>query len=127
MKSRILGALLLLPALACAGNLLDLGITDEGHQLIIDVATARKSGGSLIRIWGLENLATPNAGGAQSIRRHVQVDCASGQFRRLQEMQFSEPNGKGQRLPDDGRPDTVWNTATTGSAYEQLVARVCRF
>jgi hypothetical protein len=126
MKSTLTAVFLLLPALACAGNLLDLGITDEGHQLIIDVATARKSGGSLIRIWGLENLATPNAGGAQSIRRHVQVDCASGQFRRLQEMQFSEPNGKGQRLPDDGRPDTVWNTATTGSAYDHLVARVCK-
>jgi hypothetical protein len=126
MKSTLTIAFLLLPALACAGNLLDLGTTDEGPQLIIDVATARKSGGSLIRIWGLENLATPNAGGAQSIRRHIQMDCASGQFRRLQEMQFSEPNGKGQRLPDDGRPDTVWNTATTGSAYHNLVIRVCK-
>ena len=126
MKAILVGAFVLLPAIASAGNLLDLGTTDEGHQLIIDVATARKSGGSLIRIWGLENLLTPNAGGAQSIRRHVQVDCASSQFRRLQEMQFSEPNGKGQRLPDDGRPDTVWNTATAGSAYDQLVKRVCK-
>lgn len=126
MKSTLAGAILLLPALVCAGNLLELGITDDGHRLIIDVATARKSGGSLIRIWGLENLATANSGGAQSVRRHVQVDCATGQFRRLQEMHFSEADGKGQRLPDDGRPDTVWHTATTGSAYHNLVTRVCK-
>jgi hypothetical protein len=126
MKSTLAGAILLLPALVYAGNLIDLGTTDDGHHLIIDVATARKSGGSLIRIWGLENLATANAGGAQSVRRHVQVDCATGQFRRLQEMHFSEADGKGQRLPDDGRPDTVWHTATTGSADQNLVTRVCK-
>ena len=126
MKSTLAGVFLLLPAVVCAGNLIDLGTTDDGHRLIIDVATARKSGGSLIRIWGLENLATANAGGAQSVRRHVQVDCSNDQFRRLQEMHFSEPDGKGQRLPDDGRPDTVWHTATTGSAYHNLVTRVCK-
>lgn len=42
-------------------------------------------------------------------------------------MQFSEPNGKVQRLPDNGRPDTVWRTVTKGSAYDHLVMRVCRF
>lgn len=126
MKHHLALLCCLLPALAGAGNLLDLGITDEGHQLVIDVATARKSGGALVRIWGLENLATPNAGGARSIRRHIQVDCSSRQFRRLQEMQFSDPHGKGERLPDDGRPDTGWSTATTGSAYDQLVSRVCK-
>lgn len=126
MKSA--GALLLffLPALCCAGNVLDLGTTDEGHQLTIDVATARKSGGSLIRIWGLENLASPNADGAQSVRRHIQVDCASRTYRRLQEMQFSETQGKGDRLLDNGRPDTGWRSAPTGSAYDNLVARVCK-
>lgn len=127
MKRRLALLFTLLPTLAGAGNLLDLGITDEGDQLIIDVATARKSGGALIRIWGLENLATPNAGGARSIRRHIQLDCSTRQFRRLQEMQFSEAGGKGDRLPDEGRPDTRWNTATTASAYDQLVMRVCRF
>ncbi len=127
MRRQLILLSVLLPSLACAGNLLELGLTEEGHQLIIDVATARKSGGSLIRIWGLENLAAPNGGGARSIRRHIQVDCSTGRFRRLQEVQFSEAGGKGDRLPDEGRPDTVWNTATPESAYDQLVTRVCRF
>jgi hypothetical protein len=64
--------------------------------------------------------------GAHSTRRHVQVNCANGQFLRLKEMQFSEPNGKFPQLPDDGRPDTVWRTATKGSAYDHLVMRVCK-
>jgi hypothetical protein len=54
MKSTLAGAMLLLPALVWAGNLLELGMTD------------------------------------------------------------------------DGRPDTEWHTATTGSAYHDLVTRVCK-
>jgi hypothetical protein len=29
-------------------------------------------------------------------------------------------------MTDDGRPDTVWHTATTGSADQNLVTRVCK-
>jgi len=102
----------------------------ESSSFHYDPVNVRKPGGfpkkppNLMRIWSVENLKSPTAGGVNSERSQFEFDCVVGTVRRVSMAAFSAPLATGKELSRQSSASS-WFTITPQTPLAQLRQLAC--
>jgi len=115
--------LVMLVALPVSADWRQVAKSVSGNVFYVDPATIRKEGNKR-KVWGLTNIANPDASGIFSRKQRKEFDCAEERYRALSIIHYSKPMGDGVVLLADDRIGQ-WLEIAPDTVDEELLKLVC--